>query len=109
MHRWLSLICGLAFVLCSWTTSTAYAAQVSCNPAETEVLGHFDGGRDEIPPSKEGGVAHHHSGCSGHHAPAPSNSSKFFVQRVIENVAVHVDDQRADSRSPEIQLRPPIA
>lgn len=109
MHRWLSLVCALAFVLCSWTSSAAYAADAFCIPAETQSLGHYEGDRDEVPDSKEGGAAHHHTGCSGHQAPAPSTIGKLPFPLGAVVVPVPADEQRSDGREPENQLRPPIA
>lgn len=110
MHRWLSFLCALAFVMVSVTGSSAHAAEMfNCTPVSAEAAGHYEGDRDEVPADQGSDVAHHHAGCSGHHLAAPTATLEIHLSQCVSDRSGLADDQRSDSRSPDNQLRPPIA
>lgn len=111
MRRLATLLSVLMLVLFIWTgSSSAHAEQrFDCIPASSEATGHFDGDRDESRAKGEKGLAHHHSGCSGHHLGAVPDSA-------LDAAPVHADQALTARRtkggsghSPDRQLRPPIA
>lgn len=110
MQRLLSLVGALMLVLMVWTGTTAHAAETyDCAPVSADAAGHYDGDRDQVPADQGSGVAHHHSGCSGHHIAAPVNATQLQLTLGDTDPSLPSDDQRADSLSPDNQLRPPIA
>lgn len=110
MHRWLSFFCALAFIMVSSIGTTAHAAETfNCTPVSAEAAGHYEGDRDEVPADQGSDVAHHHAGCAGHHFAAPTATAEIQLSRRVSDPSSLADDQRAHSRSPDNQLRPPIA
>lgn len=110
MFRWSSLVSALLLVLMVWTGTSAHAAErIDCIPLTEQSAGHFEGDRDEVPSDPDQGVAHHHSGCSGHSIAAPGQYAAIAISfRSTGLVGARRDTERP-GRDPEGQLRPPIA
>lgn len=110
MQRLTILFGALMLAVFVWTASTAHAAErLDCVTVSVEAVGHFDGDGDEAPDSDEKGVAHHHSGCSGHHSATPADQpSPVWANR---QAALRRDwnTRGSTDREPDEQLRPPIA
>ena len=110
MKRLTAIFGGLMLVLFVWMGSAAHAAQrFDCIPVSSEAPGHFEGDRDEAPAKGEKGVAHHHSGCSGHQYAAPSAYELPSASQLTASTAVGWNERHATSREPDLDLRPPIA
>jgi hypothetical protein len=110
MSRWTNLVGALLLVLMVWTGSSAHAAErFDCIPVTEQNAGHFEGDRDEVPSDPDQGVAHHHTGCSGHHVATPGQFATLGFS--IRSAGLTSARQDADhpGREPESQLRPPIA
>lgn len=109
MTRWTSILGALMLVLMLWTGGVAHAAeQFDCMPVTAETIGHFEGDQDQMPSSPDQGVAHHHSGCSGHHIAAPASVASLDIGSG-KQVALAWRESGVPGRGPESQLRPPIA
>lgn len=110
MHRWTSLLGAMMLVLMLWTGGAAYAAErFDCMPATAEAADHFDGDQDQVPSSPEQGMAHHHSGCSGHFAAAPADLSTVGIGHSRGAVPLAWGQRFVAGQGPKEQLRPPIA
>ena len=110
MQRLTAIFGGLMLVLFVWTGSAAHAAQrFDCIPVSSEAPGHFEGDRDEAPAKGEKGVAHHHSGCSGHQYAASAGYDLPSAPHQTSSAAIGWNEGHATSREPDQQLRPPIA
>ena len=110
MPRWTALLGALMLVLMIWTGSAAHAAeQLDCLPVAAETLGHFDGDSDQVPADPDQGVAHHHAGCSGHQLAGPASSNDLHSG--LSSLHVPFPSLAADlaGRTPDANLRPPIA
>lgn len=110
MRKWLMQISAFMLVWMVWTGSAAHASQrLDCIPVASEAEGHFEGDGDEWPSKDAKGAAHHHNGCGGHQAAAPSQAAPR-ISAGLENAVPH--EWRAfglAGRVPDHQLRPPIA
>lgn len=110
MNRWTSLFGALLLVLMLWTGGAAHATErFDCVPVIAETAGHFDGDQDQIPSSPDEGVAHHHSGCNGHHVAAPASLSSLDIGRSEEVAPLTWREAGVPGRGPDSDLRPPIA
>ena len=110
MHRWTSILGALLLVLMLWTGSSAHAAeQFDCIPATAEATSHFDGDQDQVPSGPDQGVAHHHSGCSGHQIAAPATVATVEFARSERLVPLAWREAGVPGRGPDSDLRPPIA
>lgn len=110
MQRLTAIFGALILVLFVWTSSAAHAAErAHCLPVSSEAAGHFEGDKDETPPGEEQGLAHHHSGCNGHQFAAAAGLALAAASHQAESPAGGPDERYATSRSPDRQLRPPIA
>lgn len=110
MSRWKALIGAMMLVLMLWAGGLADAAErVDCIPATAETAGHYDGDSDQLPTDRDQGVAHHHSGCSGHQLGAPAEQPLAIVNHSAAALPVAMTDARLHGYDPDGQLRPPIA
>jgi hypothetical protein len=110
MQRWTSLIGALLLVLMSWTGGAAHAAErFDCIPATAQAGDHFDGDQDQAPSIPDQGVAHHHSGCNGHHVTAPANLPSIEFRHADRLPPLAWREAGVPGRGPDAQLRPPIA
>lgn len=110
MHRWTSLMGALMLVLMLWTGGAAHAAErFDCMPVTAEAAGHFEGDKDQVPSSPEQEVAHHHSGCNGHQVSAPANMANIDLKLPSKAVTLAWREAGMPGRSPDTDLRPPIA
>lgn len=110
MLRWTSIVGAVMLVLMLWTGGAAHAAErFSCIPVGAEATVHFDGDEDQAPSTSDQGTMHHHSGCSGHvvAAPVDGSANAFSGSKRSSHLAWRESGMR--SRSPESELRPPIA
>jgi len=109
MHRWISLVGAMMLVLMLWTGGAAHAAErFDCIPVSVEAAGHFDGDRDEAPSGQGQGVAHHHSGCSGHHLASPAGTPDLSLGCSIRKAPVIRHEAGMTGLGPDSHLRPPI-
>ena len=110
MNRWTSLLGAMLLVLLLWTGGAAHAAErFDCIPVTAEAPGHFDGDQDQVPSGPDQGVAHHHTGCSGHHEAAPANAAPTEVALSQVLVPFAWRESGRPGRGPDSDLRPPIA
>lgn len=110
MNRWTSLLGAMMLVLMLWTGGTASASErFGCIPATSELANHFDGDQDQVPSSPEQGVAHHHSGCSGHYAATPADLSTVGIGHSRGAVLLTAGQRFVAGQGPKAQLRPPNA
>lgn len=110
MLRWTNIVGALLLVLMIWTGASAHAAErFDCVPVTEQAAGHFEGDRDEVPSDPDRGVAHHHSGCGGHHVAGPGQYPAFSLNQRSTNAVVPRQDADHPGREPDGQLRPPIA
>ena len=110
MHRWISFLGALMLVLTLWTGGAAHAAErFDCIPATAEAGAHYEGDQDQAPSSPSQGVAHHHSGCSGHHLAAPVKTVEAAIGRSVATRSFPRNETGPPSREPDNELRPPIA
>ena len=110
MQRWVSLIGALVLAVSVLAGGMAHAAErFDCIPTTAEAVGHYDGDGDEWPADGEPGVAHHHSGCSGHQLGTPVDSAGLVTGHSAETVPVAWREAGVPARSPDNLLRPPIA
>ena len=110
MNRWTSLLGALMLVLMLWTGGAAHAAErFDCMPISAEAADHFDGDQDQVPSSPDQGVAHHHSGCNGHHLAAPSSVASVEINARDGTIPLAWREAGVPGRGPESHLRPPIA
>lgn len=110
VRRWTSLLGSLLLVLMLWTGTVAHAAeQLDCNPVAADTVGHYEGDSDQVPVDRDQGVAHHHAGCSGHQLAAPSGDVEIDFAGSSLIVPVRSPLAGLHGRSPDRQLRPPIA
>lgn len=110
MNRWMSLVGSMMLVLMLWTSATAHAAErFDCIPVSTEAAGHFDGDQDEVPSAPDQGVAHHHSGCTGHQLAAPTASDALELSFAAQTAPTPRQETGVPSHGPGALLRPPIA
>lgn len=101
---------ALMLVLMLWAGGVAHAAEmVECIPAASEAVGHYDGDGDQLPSDREQGVAHHHTGCSGHHLAAPAAVAEAPMSYSAAARGFPLNETGPPSRNPDNQLRPPIA
>lgn len=105
-----ALIGALMLVLMLWTGGLAHAAErIDCIPVTAEAAGHFEGDGDQLPSERDGGVAHHHTGCSGHQLAAPARVPEAPLFHSAEARMFPLDETGPPSREPDNRLRPPIA
>ena len=110
MHRWTSLVGAMMLVLMLWTGGAAHAAErFDCMPVTTDVAGHYDGDQDQLPSSPDQGVAHHHSGCNGHHVAAPASLHTIDMSQSGKSIPLAWREAGVPGHSPDTDLRPPIA
>lgn len=110
MHRWTSLVGALMLVLMFWTGGAAHAAErFDCMPLTAETTGHFEGDKDQVPSSPDQGVAHHHSGCSGHHIAGPNSLASLDIGSPKQTAPLAWREAGVPGRGPDADLRPPIA
>lgn len=110
MRRLATFFSALMLVLMLWTGTTAHAAErLECTPVGSEVAGHYEGDKDQTPDGSENGIAHHHTGCSGHSLTAPTDLTD--LQLVVIERPYLIWDLAAGvpGNGPNNQLRPPIA
>jgi hypothetical protein len=109
--KWSVKIVGaLMLVLMVWTGGLAHASEpANCLPPTAESAAHFEGDGDEGSPEGEQGVAHHHTGCSGHQLAAPFNRADLDRQGGSGGLLVPGRQAGLHSHDPDGQLRPPIA
>jgi hypothetical protein len=110
MKRLAAILGMLIFVFTIWTSSPVVAATPShCVPISESASGHFEGDRDQVPDQSGKGVAHHHSGCGGHQLSASTDVSATMI--AVPDEAAHAvrPDFGLVGRSPDRELRPPIA
>jgi len=109
MRSWKALIGALMLVLMLWAGGLAHAAErLDCIPATAESVGHYEGDSDQLPSDRDQGVAHHHTGCSGHQLAAPAEQPAMIVNH-SSKVMFARSDARPHGHDPDGQLRPPIA
>lgn len=110
MNRWVRLLGALMLVLMLWTAGPARAADViNAVPVAANVLGHFEGDKDEVPSDEHTGVTHHHSACGEHQIAAWSDvPGAAEIHFSAESVEV-LSESLPPNREPDAQLRPPIA
>ena len=90
--------------------SAAHASQrFDCIAVASQTAEHFRGDRDEAPSKSEKGVAHHHSGCSGHQLGEPAQAEVDAELATVSMVRPELRYMGADSLAPDAELRPPIA
>lgn len=88
----------------------AHAAErFDCIPVTAEAAGHYDGDGDEWPPNRDQGVAHHHSGCSGHQLAAPIQTPELTIGLSAAMIPMVWREAGVPGRGPDSLLRPPIA
>ena len=105
-----TFLSAMMLVLMIWAGGVAHAAErVDCIPAAAEAAGHYDGDGDQLPSDPDQGVAHHHTGCSGHHLAAPAGESKAPLCYSTTARAFPRNETGPPSHDPDNQLRPPIA
>lgn len=110
MFRWTNLVGALLLVLMVWTGTSAHAAErLDCIPATEQSLGHFEGDRDQVPSDPDQDVAHHHSGCSGHHIAGPGQYAALSFSARPAALGVARQEAGHPGREPDSHLRPPIA
>ena len=110
MHRWTTLLGALMLVLMLWTGGAAHAAErFDCIPVTAEAAGHFDGDQDQVPSGPDQGVAHHHTGCSGHHVAAPTSLPTIDMSLTGKTIPLAWREAGVPGHSPDTDLRPPIA
>lgn len=97
-------------VLMLWTGGAAHAAErFDCIPVTAETFEHFDGDEDQVPSSPDQGVAHHHSGCGGHHVAAPASVDSIEIAVLDRAIPLAWREAGVPGHDPESDLRPPIA
>ncbi len=97
-------------VLMLWTGGAAHAAErFDCIPVTAETIDHFDGDEDQVPSSPDQGVAHHHSGCGGHHVAAPASDASIEIGALDRAIPLAWREAGVPGHDPEGDLRPPIA
>lgn len=105
-----TLLSAMMLVLMLWAGGVAHAAEmVECIPAAAEAAGHYDGDGDQLPSDREQGVAHHHTGCSGHHLAAPAGVSETPMSYLGSARCFSLNETGPPSHNPDNRLRPPIA
>ena len=110
MLRWTSIVGAVMLVLMLWTGGAAHAAErFSCIPVGAEATIHFDGDGDQTPSKSDQGTMHHHSGCNGHHVAAPVDNSSIAINGSKRAAPFAWRESGMRSRSPDFELRPPIA
>lgn len=110
MPSWKSLLGAIMLVLMLWTGGLAQAAErVDCIPTTAEAAGHYDGDGDQLPSERERGLAHHHSGCSGHQLAASNEQPTTNVHHLSATVPLPKRTDALHGHDPDRQLRPPIA
>lgn len=110
VRRWTALLGSLLLVLMLWTGTVAHAAeQLDCVPVAADTLGHYEGDSDQVPADPDKGVAHHHAGCGGHQIAAPSGGLDIYFADAIPVRPTGSSLAGLHGRSPDRQLRPPIA
>lgn len=110
MFRMKALFGALMLVLMLWTGGLAHAAErVVCIPATAEAAGHYEGDDDQLPSDREQGVAHHHTGCSGHQLAAPAEQPAIILNHSSGTVPLARNEAGLHDHDPDGQLRPPIA
>ena len=110
MIRWTSLLGAMMLVLLLWTGGAAHAAErIACIPVTAEAADHFDGDQNQVPSAPDQGVAHHHSGCGGHHVAAPTSLPPITIGHSREAVPIAWGELGVPGRGPEARLRPPMA
>lgn len=97
-------------VLMLWTGGAAHAAErFGCIPVTAETIEHFDGDEDQLPSSPDQGVAHHHSGCVGHHVTVPAGLTSIEIVALDTDIPFTWREAGVPGHDPEGDLRPPIA
>lgn len=97
-------------VLMLWTGGLAHAAeQASCIPATAELAAHYEGDGDEGRSDGDQGIAHHHTGCSGHQLAATAAFTQVSLQSSTASVPLSGRQRGMHGYDPECELRPPIA
>ena len=97
-------------VLMLWTGGAAHAAErFDCIPVTAETIDHFDGDEDQVPSSPDQGVAHHHSGCGGHHVAAPASVASIGIGALGRAIPLAWREAGVPGHDPDGDLRPPIA
>jgi len=110
MRSWKTLIGALMLVLMLWAGGVAHAAErVDCIPATAEAAGHYEGDKDQLPSDRDQGVAHHHTGCSGHQLAAPAEQPRAVLHHSSATVPPARSEVILPGDDPDGQLRPPIA
>lgn len=110
MSRWITLLSAFMLVLMLWTGSVAHAAeQLNCLPTAGEAIGHYEGDPDQVPADSDTGVAHHHAGCNGHQLAAPTDGDEIRLMLPIRELPFATGNGYVTGRTPDTQLRPPIA
>ena len=110
MHRWTSLLGAILLVLMLWTGGAAHATErFDCIPATAEAADHFEGDQDQVPSSPDKGMAHHHSGCGGHHVAAPASIPPIDLALQQDTASFAWHEVGVPGHSPDNDLRPPIA
>jgi hypothetical protein len=110
MHRWTSLLGAILLVLMLWTGGAAHATErFDCIPATAEATDHYDGGQEQGPSDPDKGVAHHHSGCGGHHVAASPNALSIELALIREAAPLAWQEIGLSGHGPDSELRPPIA
>ena len=108
MNRWVTFLGALALVFTLWTGSAAHAGErFDCIPVAADSAGHFDGDQDQSPSSPDG-VAHHHSGCSGHQLAAASANLAVEHHCAMSQQPFAWREAGVPGRGPDADLRPPI-
>jgi len=108
MFRLLGLLFGVALALSLTMGGAAHVAEQICVPTmEAQIDGHTDDDGDQAPHS-DGGVAHHHGGCHGHHNVAPFEEPGFRISFALPTDVVAFETTLGASAPPGASLRPPI-
>ena len=108
MRRLLPLISCLMLALVLFSGTTAHAAEAAGSGA-TEVLGHYDGDRDQVPADEHGSVPHHHGICHADHVGLPAGLASPGIETAAEAALQIAPPTHHPSAEPGAALRPPIA
>jgi hypothetical protein len=105
-----TLIGAIMLVLVLWTGGLAHAAErIEAAPMASQVLGHFEGDRDEVPSDGHQGVAHHHVPCGEHHVATPTDVPCLSSSEPREGLRLLLSESWTRGSVPDSELRPPIA
>ena len=82
--------------------------QELCIPTDTELVGHYDGDGDEVPPESKQHATHHHGSCAGHQVFGSPSLSLMITVAETRMLFPKLPNNLRDL-GPQDLLRPPIA